>query len=76
MLSFMPVFWSTSEGGFLRRSSALEYSVQTFALRDPYLALKTTLQAPSQSWMRLYLMANLPHSASLSWKMALIFDDY
>jgi len=57
---------STSEGGFLRRSSALEYSVQTFALNEPYLALVITAQAPSHNDIKLYLIAILPHSASLS----------
>jgi len=66
VLSFIPVFASNSEGGFFKRSSALEYSVQTLALNDPCLALVITLQAPSHSYIKLYFMANLPHSASLS----------
>jgi len=45
----MPVLASNSEGGLLSKSSAFEYSVHTLALRDPYLALRITLQAPSQS---------------------------
>jgi hypothetical protein len=46
---FIPDFLSTSDMGFLSKSSAFEYSVQILALREPYLALPITLQAPSQS---------------------------
>lgn len=76
MLSFIPDFLSISPRGFFNNNSALEYSVQIFALRDPYLALLTALQAPSQRVTKLYLIANLPHSANLSWNSPDILVDY
>jgi hypothetical protein len=66
ILSFIPVFGSKSEDGFLRRSSAFEYSVQIWARNDALLALATTPTAPSLRLIMPCFTAILPHSASLS----------
>ena len=74
VLSFMLVRGSTSADGFLRRSSAFVYSVQIYALRELWLALSTTLHAPSANLIMPCFTAMRPHSASLSSQIAASLD--
>ena len=76
VLSFIPVLGSVSLVGFFNKSSAFVYSVQTLALKDPCLARATVLHAPSAKLMSPDLMASLPHSASRSCMIGVIFDDF